>query len=214
MPTVNFYLNEKHKFPDEDLKKVDSKCKGQTLTIKLAEKDMEGDKIKSTVNFKNEFMTWIKSKASPSGVGVKLLETEAKIDGKIAAPGNYEFFLTFNRQRMKASLEVTAPKVAPKKEVKISYVCSSKAKGMCDDMVVKKLTSIALVGPSETGHGPVEFLSGALHAHVTNTIGVAWKWKGDEVQVVAVGKKNNQNKAQQRGGSGKALKTCEYDWTE
>ena len=88
----------------------------------------------------------------------------------------------------------------------ITYA-NSKVKALCKTETVNKLISIQQAGTSETGHGKVPFLDDALHAHVTNTLGVAWKWKSGNVHVVAVGKKNNQNKVQ----DGK--KTMEYDWT-
>lgn len=212
MPTVSYYLSEKHVLPPEDLKKLESKVKGQTLTLKLTDKDMTDGKISSTVNWKNEMVSWIKA-FGLSSKGFTMLQAEGKVDGKISSPGDYEFYVTANRQRTKATLTVVAPKIVAKVEPKYSFA-NSKVKGLCDDMVIKKIISIAQAGKGETGHGPVEYLEGALHAHVTNTIGVAWKWKGDEVHVIAVGKKNNQNKEQQRAGKGKKLKTCEYDWTE
>lgn len=84
---------------------------------------------------------------------------------------------------------------------------NAKVKGLCNADAMKKLLSIQLAGTSETGHGKVPFLDNALHAHVTNTMSVGWKWVSGHVHVVAVGKKNNSNKVQ----DGK--KTMEYDWT-
>jgi hypothetical protein len=83
---------------------------------------------------------------------------------------------------------------------------NSGVKALCKPDVMTKLISIQRAGTNETGHGKVPFLKDALHAHVTNTLGVAWNWVSGHVHVVAVGKKNNQNKVQ----DGK--KTMEYDW--
>ena len=90
---------------------------------------------------------------------------------------------------------------------KVITFANSKVKGLCKTETLNKLISIQLAGTGETGHGKVPFLDDALHAHVTNTLGVGWKWVSGHVHVVAVGKKNNQNKVQ----DGK--KTMEYDWT-
>jgi hypothetical protein len=84
---------------------------------------------------------------------------------------------------------------------------NSKVKSLCKQEFINKLVSIQLAGTGEKGHGKVPFLDDALHAHVTNTHSVAWNWVSGRVHVVAVGKKNNQNKVQ----DGK--KTMEYDWT-
>lgn len=92
-------------------------------------------------------------------------------------------------------------------EKSISYA-NSKVKSLCKTEHVNKLISIQLAGTGETGHGKVPFLDDALHAHVTNTSSVAWRWQSGKVHVVAVGKKNNANKVQ----DGK--KTMEYDWTQ
>lgn len=88
---------------------------------------------------------------------------------------------------------------------KISFA-SSKLKSACKEEMWTKLVSIQLAGSSEKGHGAVPYLDGAFHAHVTNTHSVAWEWRSGKVHVVAIGKKNNQNKIQ----DGK--KTMEYDW--
>ena len=212
MPTVSYALDEKHVLDDKDVEKLAAKAKGKTLTIALTERDMSGGKIKSGIKWKEEFDHWIKG-FGLSTKGYKLFTDEAEVDGKIAAPGDYDFVVTANRQRCKATLEVIVPAVVAAPEPKYSFA-NSKVKSLCGTDEMKKIISIALAGKSETGHGPVAYLNGALHAHVTNTAGIAWKWKGDEVHVVAWGKKNNQNKEQARGGTGKKLKTCQYDWNE
>jgi hypothetical protein len=91
-------------------------------------------------------------------------------------------------------------------EEAISYV-NSTVKGLCKGDILTKLISIQQAGTGEKGHGAVEFLGGALHAHVTNSIGVAWKWESGKVKVVAVGKKNDKNPIQDK------KKTEKYDWT-
>lgn len=212
MPTVSYALDEEHVLDEKDVAKLAAKVKGKTLTIKLTERDMAGDKIKPGLKWKVEFDHWIKG-FGLSPKGYKLFTDEAELDGKITAPGDYDLVVTANRQRCKATLEVIAPVVAAAPEPKYSFA-NAKVKALCGADEMKKIVSIALAGKGETGHGPVAYLDGALHAHVTNTAGIAWKWKGDEVHVVAWGKKNNQNKEQARGGKGKKLKTCQYDWDE
>jgi hypothetical protein len=213
MATVNFYLNEKEVLPEADLKKVETKAKGKTLKVTLQEKDMSGDKVKPTVDWAAILQDWIKG-FGLSGAGLKLIQTKGKFDGKVAEGGDYTLFLTINRNRIKAELEVAVPVIKEKPKPKYKFL-SSKLEALCSAKpILNKIESIALAGKTETGHGPVAYLKGALHAHVTNTLAIGWVWKGDEVVVVAIGKKNNQNKEQQRGGTGPKLKTAEYDWTD
>ena len=213
MPTINLYLSEKETMPDSDMAKLAQKAKGKTLKLELHDRDDDKGKPKSGLDWHGKLMQWIKPMGL-SGAGYKLLEKKGKVDGKVGAYGNYDLFVTVNRVRHKNALTVEGPPKADDTPVDVDYA-NSKIKSACSDKkVAAKIQSIAKAGPSETGHGPVEYLEGALHAHVTNTIGVAWFWRSGKMRIVAVGKKNNQIKTKQRGGKGPQLKTSEYDWYE
>lgn len=138
--------------------------------------------------------------------GKKLLDEVHDLDVTTSA-SDYEALA----KRVAAGVKQAKELLATAKKLKdaedaISFE-NTKLKSLCKTEHLNKLISIQLAGTSETGHGKVPFLDDALHAHVTNTVGVAWKWRSGKVHVVAVGKKNNQNKVQ----DGK--KTMEYDWT-
>jgi hypothetical protein len=215
MPTVNFYLNEKYELSTPGLMKIIKFAHGKTLKIQLKDNEFKDGKVKVAADFwKKKFLLWIvPAFGGKNGADKKLLISSAKVDGKIVNPGSYTFMITLNRKRIKATLEVVAPAgAAAVAEPKYTF-SNSKVKGQCGKKEITKIRSIALEGKGYTGHGPVPYLKNALHAHVTNTAGIGWQWKGDTMHVVAWGKKNNQNKEQQIGGKGPKLKTCQYDWT-
>ena len=213
MATITYYLKETAAFPDKDMKVLASKFKGKVHKIELGEGDVNGAAVNSQKVVQEKIYKQVIQNLGLSTSGVKLLQSDGDFDGKVTQADDYDFFINVNGMRHKATLEVIFPKVKEEKKLEFTFA-NAKLKGMADKNVMTKIESVAASGPTETGHGPVEYLNGALHTHVTNTIGIAWEWHGGIMNVVAIGKKNNQNKFQQRGGKGKSLKTCEYDWTE
>ena len=219
MATINYYLDEggKAELIDKDVKILESAFAGKLHKVEFAESQVDGNKLKSAKDGEVKIIKQVVANLGLSAAGLKTLITSGKFEGKIVGPDDYDFKITVNNKSHRAKLEVIFPEV--KEEVKLKEgtdysFANSKVKGLCDKNAMSKIESVVKAGPSEKGHGPVEYLGGALHTHVTNTIGIAWEWKGKKMHVVAVGKKNNQNKQQQRGSSGKSLKTAQYDWNE
>jgi hypothetical protein len=218
MATINYYLDEngKAELIEKDLKVLATKFVGKTHRIELAENQVEGKKIKSAKDGEVKIIKQVVMNLGLSTTGLKTLIADGKFEGKIVGAGDYDFKITANNKSHRATLEVIFPAAkeeAPLKEGTDYSFANSKVKALCRDAMTK-IESVVRSGPSEKGHGPVEYLGGALHTHVTNTEGIAWEWKGKKMHIVAVGKKNNQNKQQQRGSTGKNLKTAQYDWNE
>ena len=58
--------------------------------------------------------------------------------------------------------------------------------------VQTKVASVFSMGVGYTGHGPTTALGmGVLHCHVGNGDGIAFKWEGGRLKVVALGKKSD-----------------------
>lgn len=213
MGKVTYYLDEDVEFPDKDMKVLDSKFKGKVHIIEMGESDVKDGSVKSQKVVHEKLNKAVILNLGLSKTGKDLLADKGKFVGKFDEADDYEFYINVNNKRHKATIELLFPTV--KEDVKPEYTfANTKLKGLADGKTFKKIESVALAGPSEIGHGPVEYLGGALHTHVTNTEGIAWIWKSGKMHIVAIGKKNNQNKFQQRGSKGKKLKTCEYDWSE
>ncbi|MCV2867267.1 hypothetical protein OEW28_01330 [Defluviimonas sp. WL0002] len=224
MPTINLYLEPEDALPAQDVKKIADKVKGKTKTFSLPDKYLNATKIKSNFDVRKELLLWAGKEFGLSGAGAKTLVGKAGLQGRLTEIGSYDLVFTVSADvagevktfRIKGELEILAkdPIAAPE-PCKVTYA-NGKVRSACegDRNLKTKIESIALAGPTETGHGRVPYLGGALHAHATNTESVAWFWKGETMHVVATGKKNNQNKTQQRGGKGAALKTMQYDWDE
>ena len=215
MPPLNFYLDADTPFPPEDEKKIKSMV-GKILTVALQKGDIKNGQPDPSFKWRGVILDWIKS-FKLSQTGFMQLKTNGVFDGRIKEFDDYELFVTVNSKRHKATLtvelakgvvvEIPEPPEPSYENTKVKTACSSRE-------FQAKIRSISLAGRTETGHGPVEYLDGALHAHVTNTHSVAWKWKGDKMHIVATGKKNSQNKQQARPGASKKLKTSQYDWDE
>ena len=213
MPTLTYFLDEKITFPDKDVSVVEKKFKGKVHKAELDKSEVKDGAVKSQQAAQQRIFKQIIEHLGFTSDGVKQLKSGGEFDGKLTKAGDYDFFFNVNGKRNKATLELILPEAEEEKKPEYKFA-NTKLKSMADKNIITKIESIAVVGPKETGHGPVEYLGGAFHAHVTNTIGIAWEWKNGEMYIVAIGKKNNQNKEQQRGGTGKKLKTCQYDWTE
>jgi hypothetical protein len=224
MPTINLYLEPEDPISAQDVKKIAANVQGKTRRYRLAAKHLNADKVKSSFDIRKELIAWAIRDFGLSGTTAKLLAGKAGLQGKLTALGNYDMVFTVSAQvgdetrtfRIKGDLEIEPEEaVAAPEPCPVTYA-NSKVKAACegDRNIKTKIESIALAGPKETGHGPVPYLDKALHAHATNTLSVAWFWKSGTMHVVATGKKNNQNKEQARGGSGKKLKTMQYDWDE
>ena len=219
MATINYYLEDDEKLHliDKDIKVLQAAFAGKRHKVELAKDQVKGLKIISAKDGEVKIIKQVVMNLGLSKASLAILIKEGKFDGKIVGPDDYDFKITVNGKGHRAKLEVIWPEGAeeePLKEGTDYSFANSKVKALCDKMTMAKIESVVRAGKSEKGHGPVEFLEGALHTHVTNTEGIAWEWKGDKMHVVAVGKKNNQNKQQQRGGKGKNLKTAQYDWNE
>ncbi|MCB1334967.1 MAG: hypothetical protein KDK26_15295 [Roseivivax sp.] len=216
MPTITFYLSPKLEFPTGDQETIKSKVQGKTLKVQLQKKDISDSKVKSGYKMGDEILDWIKG-FKLSQQGFMLLKNKGKYDGKVKDLGEYDMFVTVNSKRHKATLLVEPARgveVAPPEAPEPTFA-NAKVRSNCSGRQFQaKITSISLAGPTETGHGKIEYLGNALHAHVTNTESVAWEWHGNRMHIVATGKKNNQNKQQARGSTGKKLKTGQYDWDE
>lgn len=224
VPTINIYLEPENTIPAQDVKKIADKIKGKTRKLILPQKFLNADKVKPSFKLKTELITWAVKDFGLGGATKKTLVTDAKMQGKLSTIGFYDLYFTVTADvagqpksfRIKGDLEIAAkdPIAAPE-PCEITYV-NAKVRRTCegDRNLLTKINSIALAGTSETGHGAVPYLSGALHAHATNTLSVAWKWKSGKMHIVASGKKNNENRQQQRGGTGRSLRTMQYDWDE
>lgn len=224
MPTINIYLEPENTIAAQDIKKIASKVKGKTKTLVLPQKYLNADKIKPAYNVKKELINWAINDFGLGGASKKTLQSDGDMQGKLSKIGFYDLVFTVTAKvkdqpvtfRIKGDLEIVAkdPIAAPE-PCEITYA-NSKVKRACegDRNLTTKINSIALAGTSEKGHGAVPYLGGALHAHATNTLSVAWEWKSGKMHIVATGKKNNENKQQQRGGKGKKLKTMQYDWDD
>jgi hypothetical protein len=222
MPTINYYRDAEDTLGEQDVKKISNKIKGKTITLTLRASDLNGDKVKPSFKIAKELET------VTGTFGLSCKDKKWDVDGKVSGLGSYTLKYTVTElvkkkdeegtksHSIKGTLEiVSADPVAAPEPCPVTYA-NPKVKSTCEGNknIKSKIESIAIAGPTEKGHGPVPFLDKALHAHATNTHGVAWKWKSGKMHVVATGKKNNQNKQQQRGGKGPKLKTCEYDWDE
>lgn len=224
MPTVNLYLEPDELMSPQDVKKIADNVRGKTRTYRLPPKFLNADKVKPAFDIKTELLKWAAKDFGLSGAGKKQLITKAGLQGRLSTIGDYEMIFTVSAEvqgepkifRIRGELEIEADEpIGAPEPAPVTYE-NSKVKSACnnDRNIKTKIESIALAGPSETGHGSVPYLQGALHAHATNTHSVAWFWKNGTMHVVATGKKNNQNKQQKRGGKGPNLKTREYDWDE
>lgn len=216
MPPLNYYISQDIEFPEKDENLIKTKAKGKTRTVTMTKRDVDKGKVKNSIKWDDEILNWISS-FNLSKPGLKILKDSASFDGKVKDFTDYDLFITVNSKRYKATLAVEAGDGVLDEEVEppAATFANSKVKSACSGAEFKaKIKSISLAGKTETGHGKVPYLGGALHAHVTNTHSLAWEWKGDKMHIVATGKKNNQNKQQKRGGKGPNLKTCQYDWDE
>lgn len=212
MPTFACGLEEDVQFPEKDLKILGSKFKGKDHKVELSDKEAKNGAVTSQPAAQTKVYKQVIEHLGLSKVGLEMLK-EAGFEGKLTKAGDYDFVITANRTRHKAILELVLPEAEVDEKPEYTFA-NAGVKSLADKKTITKIESIAVAGPSEKGHGPVPYLGGALHAHVTNTEGIAWEWKGGKMHVVAIGKKNNQNKEQQRGGKGPKLKTAQYDWTE
>lgn len=224
MPTINFYLEPEDLISVQDVKKIAANVKGKSKTFLLPAKFLNGDKVKPAFKTHKEILKWALADFNLSGGGKKLLISKSGLQGKLGQIGSYVLVFTVTADvsgtpktfRIKGELEVEAKDpIAEPEPSPVTYV-NAKVKAACngDNSLKTKIASIALAGPTETGHGAVPYLKKALHAHATNTLSVAWFWRNGTMHVVATGKKNNENKTQKRGGKGSALKTMQYDWDE
>lgn len=77
-----------------------------------------------------------------------------------------------------------------------------------DQDILNKLTIIRSDAPTYGDPGPENLGDHTRHAHITNTLGVAWRYQGtplgSDQHILALGKKNNKAKS---GNS-------QYDWDE
>lgn len=76
---------------------------------------------------------------------------------------------------------------------------------MLSSKTMNKLTTIREDGSASGAGtpGPTTLHPRAQHRHITNQYGVAYRWEGSDVYILALGKKHNRNTG--RGDSG-------YDW--
>lgn len=73
---------------------------------------------------------------------------------------------------------------------------------MADDAVMRKLTEIRENGSGWGTPGPRNLDTSALHCHYSYSGGIAFRWSGSDVHILALGVKNDKAKQ----GNNK------YDW--
>ena len=145
-----------------------------------------------------------------SGLDKKLAKAaESGSLSSVSNPGKHDLTLALRGQsdehKLKIDIAAKAGAVDDDSwEDRVSF-SNAAVKGACesDSKVMKKIKSVAL-DPGYAGHGRTTALgAGVLHCHVTNSDGIAFKWNGDNLEVVAWGTKWD---AAPDGNSG-------YKWT-
>lgn len=208
MPTISIYLEPSVKLSDKDLAAL-VKSKGSFWEINLTHDEYEAGKFTSKFKLREHFYKFLKT-LNLSTAGFTTWKTSGKISGAVKDATMYDISLVAHEKQTKLKLDINKPDPL----LLVDYGNDKIKRGCSDKKFQTKIQSIASLGPTYTGHGKVEYLKDAFHAHVTNTEGVAWFWKGKKMEVVAYGKKNDANSKQQRGSTGKSLNTCQYDWTD